>query len=1253
MRVASKHRPTALHSMKENLPMKTRLLTFAATLCAAVILLTTLPLAFAPADEPWWQVLDGSRPTNMWEPGDALETQEVAGESLFGLIYAVKVEVAGQVVGCLGSGTLVPFGGPSADEVCEGATGSPASESAPEFREMLESPYGAGEVQVSGGPAGSAPFVVEAPWGPPIELTVLEAEAFGLPTGVNVGSEITSEGSGRLVLSFTNLGDAPVDGTSSPVTIVDRLPEGVAAYGVEAFAGPFETYGSSAVPPTPVECALEAADEVVCSYEGKLPPYEAIEIEIPVSLTGTPPTAGAPGQVTISGGGAASASAEQTIQVSPEPTPFGVEQFSAVAESEGGDSTRQAGSHPFQFTTTLQLNAGREYPSSALGQAVGSRAILTEQPALPRNLRFPLPAGLVGNANAMPRCDMATFLRLDNLINECPDKTVVGASSVTVIEDSIVGLFREAVPVFNLSPAHGEPARFGFVAGGAPVVIDTAVDPADGYRITARVSNVTQIAQFLSATTAFWGTPSDPRHDNARGWNCVYYGAPGVPGDCERPAALTEPAFMRMPVQCADQLDFGLALEPWNVPLGSQVEGASFTGDRLGGCNRVPFDPSIESAATSKLAGNPSGLDFQLDMPNSGLLSKEAIAEGQAKKVEVTLPEGMTINPSEGEGLVGCSPADYARETASSLPGEGCPEASKIGTVQISTPLLEEEAHGALYVATPFDNPSGSLVALYMVAKIPDRGIVVKQAGVVKPDPVTGQLTTTFDDLPQLPFSSFELHFKEGGRAPLVTPPACGRYDVVARFTPWSAEDPNNPAPDEVVTRNSSFDVERGVDGGACPMGGTPPFHPGLLAGTINNAAGEYSPFNVRLTRNDGEQEFTNFSIKLPPGVVGKLAGIPFCSDAVIAAAKSRTGPNGGQEELDNPSCPAASQVGRTLVGAGVGASLTYVPGKVYLAGPYHGSPLSVVAITAAKVGPFDLGTVVVRDALRINPETAEVFVDATGSDPIPHIIQGIPVHARDIRVYVDRNEFVLNPTSCERTSTASTVLGSGLDFGSSADDQPVTATSPFQAADCANLGFKPRLQLKLRGKTNRGGNPALRAVMRPRKGDANAARISVALPHSEFLDQGHIRTVCTRVQFKAGAGNGAECPQGAIYGHAKVWTPLFEKPLEGPVFLRSSEHPLPDLVLALHGLVDIDAVSRIDSVGGGIRNTFDFVPDAPVTKVVLSMQGGKKGLLENSTDICRGKHQATVKMEGHNGRLHNFLAPLKPKCPRRHARRP
>jgi hypothetical protein len=625
-------------------------------------------------------------------------------------------------------------------------------------------------------------------------------------------------------------------------------------------------------------------------------------------------------------------------------------------------------------------------------------------------------------------------------------------------------------------------------------------------------------------------------------------------------------------------------------------------------------------------------------MPNAGLLDSNAISEGQAKKVEVTLPEGMTLNPSQAEGLAACSPADYARETASSAPGEGCPEASKVGTVQASTPILKEEAKGALYVARPYDNPFGSLLALYMVAKIPDRGVLIKQAGEVALNPVTGQIVSTFDELPQMPVETFKLHFFEGKRAPLVMPSKCGTYDLVAKFTPWNAADPDNPLPNEVITKTSSFTVDQGVNGGPCPSG-PEPFKPGFKAGTTNNAAGSYSPFNIRLTREDGEQEISRFSMTLPKGVIGKLAGIPFCPDSAIAAAKARTGPNGGQEEIDNPSCPAASQIGRTLVGAGVGPELSYAPGRVYLAGPYKGAKLSIVAIATAKVGPFDLGTVVIRQALRINSETAEVTSDGSSSDPIPHILQGVVVHARDIRVYIDRENFVLNPTNCDRKAAAATVISGG---GLSAD-----VSAPFQAVNCMNLGFKPSLSIQLRGGTTRTATPRLKAVAKARPGDANIGRAQVTLPPSEFLEQNHIRTVCTRVQFNAGGGNGEKCPKASIYGKAKAISPLLDEPVSGPVFLRSSNHELPDMVAALHSSkVDIDLVGRIDSPkSGGIRSTFESVPDAPVSKFILEMQGGNKGLIVNSEDICKGKHRALANFKGQNGKRHEFKPVVKAQC--------
>jgi len=1172
---------------------------------AAVSLFVTFALfgsiaSAEAAPSPWWQVLTGSHPTNLWEPQS--EVQEVeAPSTVFSLL------VGGNFAGGFNFPPFFPEG------------------TAENVQAALEGAYGAGNVEVTGGPAGVAPFIVTS-IGEDAGKAVPPIEIF--PSGkVRVAKE---GGSGRLVLTLTNLGDAAVDASGTPVTIGDELPEGMVATAVDVIPGLPGHYG-------PASCLIEAEDLVGCTVEGELPPFEAIEVEISVSLTGNPPVAGAPGKVTVTGGNAAPVEAVQEVKVSPEPVKFGIERFSVLSEEEGGAPTLHAGAHPFQLTTTIQLNSGRlllpNGPRSKSSTEV-SKAFL-EQPALPQNFRFRLPAGLVGNARSLPQCPMASFFENFELSKSCGPETAVGEASVTFIERGVYGLSRLAVPVFNLPPAPGEPARFGMIIHEAPVVIDTAVDPDDQYRIIAKVNNVSQVINFLSSTVTLWGTPDDPRHDSSRGWNCGFHFI--EVGPCEPLAVRGTGAFLRQPVSCATSMQSTVEMEPWNAPLGSVIAKASTDFSQMDGCNQVPFDPQVSAAPTSGATEAPSGLEYRVDMPNAGLENGEAIAEGQAKKVEVTLPQGVTINPSQADGLEACTPQGYARETFDSAPGDGCPLASKIGEVQVSTPLLKEEAKGAVYVASPFDNPFNSLVALYIVAKIPERGILIKQAGKAELNPQTGQIMTTFDNLPQIPFSTFRLRFREGPRAPLVMPATCGDYAITTRFTPWNAADPNNPQPSEIITRTSSFQVNHGADGGACPSGPSP-FQPGFTAGTDNNAAGRYSPLTARLTRKDNEQEFTRFSIKLPPGVVGKLAGVPFCPEGAIAAARARTGPNGGQEELEHPSCPAASQIGRTLVGAGVGPTLTYAPGKIYLAGPYKGAKMSVVAITTAKVGPFDLGNVVIRQGLKVDPGTAQVSTDGSSSDPIPHILQGIVVHARDIRIHVDRKDFVLNPTSCERMKAAASVLGSG--------NARADVSSPFQAADCARLGFKPKLALTLKGGTKRGANPRLKSVLTARKGDANIAAAVVRLPHSEFLDQGHIRTICTRVQFAAGSGDGSQCPKGSVYGRARAISPLLDEPLVGRVYLRSSNHALPDVVAALHSKkVDINLDGRTDSVNGGIRATFEAVPDAPVTRFVLEMQGGKKGLFVNSTNICRGRHRARASFTGQNGKQRVLNPLLKARC--------
>jgi hypothetical protein len=387
----------------------------------------------------------------------------------------------------------------------------------------------------------------------------------------------------------------------------------------------------------------------------------------------------------------------------------------------------------------------------------------------------------------------------------------------------------------------------------------------------------------------------------------------------------------------------------------------------------------------------------------------------------------------------------------------------------------------------------------------------------------------------------------------------------------------------------------------------------------------------VQVTREPGSEQLSGIAVNPPLGMSGKLAGIPYCPEAALAAVSTALGT--GTAELASPSCPAASRVGTASAGAGSGQPFYVNTGKVYLAPPYKGAPISLAVLAPALAGPFDLGSVLVRTPIYVDPTTAQL---QAVSDPLPRIMHGIPLDLRDVRVSLDRPEFTINPTSCEEKAVSGTITGTE---GASA-----AVTDRFQVGECAALGFKPRMTLRLRGGTKRGDNPALTAVLQPRPGDANIASVSVSLPRSEHLDQAHIRTICTRVQFAADA-----CPKAAIYGRATVSTPLLDYPLSGPVYLRSSENELPDLVPDLRGPAHqplrIEAAGRTDSIRGGIRNTFDFVPDAPFTKLVLRLPGGRKSLLINSSDICAKAYGAKIGFAAHNGRTYVARPKLKAAC--------
>jgi hypothetical protein len=847
-----------------------------------------------------------------------------------------------------------------------------------------------------------------------------------------------------------------------------------------------------------------------------------------------------------------------------------------------------------------------------------------------RDVVVTMPPGVFGNPEAFPKCT-ALQLGAGPTESECPPDSQVGSTSFRLAD---IGFLKDE-PVYNMSASgSGVVARLGFFAAAWAVIVNVRLDP-ETERLVAKVEGANSTVPLISTDLTLWGVPSNPVHDPQRITPSESFEGNGPPGG--RPSSLPEIPFMTNPSSCEART---ATISAASYALPDQPSVLTVPFPQISGCGAVDFKPETKLSLTTSQGTTGSGLDYELSFPTTALTVPNLYFGSEIKRAEVILPEGLSVNPSEAEGLGVCSEAEFAKESPSSLPNEGCPESAKIGTVVAISPVIDEQAEGALFLAKPYQNPFGSLLALYMTLKIPDRGVSISLAGKVMTDPATGQLTTIFEDLPQLPATQFKLHFREGARAPLVTPFACGTYTALSNMSPWSA-------PQKTVAKENSFAIESGPDHGPCPSGGLPPFHPGLLAGSVNNAAGAFSPFDIRLSRTDAEQEITHFSVKLPPGEVAKLAGVPFCPEAAIAAAKARTGIHGGEEELLAPSCPQASEIGHSLAGSGVGSVLVYVPGKLYLAGPYHGSALSIVAVTAAKAGPFDLGTVVIRFALRVNPETGEVFVDATGSDPIPHIIAGIPVRLRDIRSYVDKPEFSLNPTDCTPTSVASTVRGAGLDFSSEADNNPLTVSTPFQVADCAALPFEPRVSLRLKGGTRRGAHPALSATLRMNGiGEAGIAKAQVTLPASEFIENAHFNTICTRVQFKAAAVPGAGCPSGSIYGKARAVTPILDEPLEGNVFLRSSEHELPDIVLALHsGKIDVVLVGRVDSVNGKLRSTFEAVPDAPVSSFALQMQGGKKGLFVNSTNLCLTKRRAISKFTGQNGKQFNTKPVLRVKC--------
>ncbi len=852
-------------------------------------------------------------------------------------------------------------------------------------------------------------------------------------------------------------------------------------------------------------------------------------------------------------------------------------------------STTQAGAHP-DFTTEFTLKTSE----NSFGEL--------EPFARTRDISIEMPPGLIGNPETMPKC------AVEDLVNyRCPIASQIGVTTVALTQ---FPPFEE--PVYNMKPSSPDsPGEIGFVAIFYPITAEIGVRSDTDYGLDAKMVGISSQAPLISASTTLWGVPADPSHDSHRyqsSLDPLFCG--GICGG-SNPSGTPKTAYMTNPTTCGNPLSVSFGFASYALPDRPST-GTAAMGS-ITGCDAVPFAPGAELSPTTTRAASASGLDATISLAQAGLTDPSGLGSSDLRKAVVTLPEGVTINPASADGLGSCSEEQIGLIPGSSPPrfdkaDPTCPSSSKIGTVKIKTPLLEDPLEGSLYVAMQNDNPFHSLLAGYMVVK--GSGITIKLAGSFELDPSTGRIVATFDNNPQQPFSRLEMHFKGGARGVLKMPESCGTYKTDYELTPWSGTAP--------VHGVSEFTIDEG-----CGTGG---FAPGLSAGATHPVAGDASPFVLNVTREDGEQNVSGIGVTLPQGLLAKLKGVPLCPDSGASSGN----------------CPVSTQVGSAKVAVGAGSLPLWVPqaGKppaaIYLSGPYKGAPYSLVVTVPAQAGPFDLGTVVTRAGIYVDPVTAQVTVNA---DPLPQILQGIPVDYRRVHVAIDRSGFTVNPTSCEPMSIAARIAS---DAGA-----VVTPQNRFQVGDCASLGFRPNLKLRLYGKTHRSAHPKLRAVLSARKGDANIGKAVVTLPKTEFLENAHIRTICTRVQYAANS-----CPKGAIYGYAKAWSPLLDQPLQGPVYLRSSNHQLPDLVASLDGQIHIDLAGRIDSVHGRIRNTFWAVPDAPVSRFVLTMQGGKKGLLVNNTELCGAKPRAAVKFTGHNGKVSRSNPLVQASCGSKHGKR-
>ncbi|MGO9322287.1 MAG: hypothetical protein ACLQBY_16010 [Solirubrobacteraceae bacterium] len=1005
------------------------------------------------------------------------------------------------------------------------------------------------------------------------------------------------------VLIIRNDGGAPTT-HGSTVTVTDTLPPEVTATKITA-AG--EAANGHGLPRYEMTCPHgPVTGTVTCTYEegpkqGRVSAGAIMIVTITVSIGGNV-TELESNSATVSGGGAPSASTSTPTQLDAATVPFGLSFFKIDAATETGETDTQAGSHPFELTTSLAFNVdSRESPSARNGEAESPLADFS-----PKDIEAELPPGLVGDPNAVPRCSQQAFLELESL--NCPVDTQVGT-----VKPLFYGTFPSAVfPVFNIVPPPGQPGELGFsVAGIGHIPIFFHVRSDSDYGLTAQLNNLPETGPLQGSILTLWGVPAAPSHDLERE-GTLGEGAQGNVEFCKPsvkveagveaatgcPSGVASTPFLTLPSSCSAKLSVSVRTDSWQnpeQPNPMEPELPIHEPPAITGCERLSFSPSLALAPETTQAGAPSGYTIDVHVPQNE--DPAALATPGLRDAVVSLPVGAVVSPSVANGLQGCSREQFG---LGSLAPASCPARSQIGAVKITTPWLSSPLEGQVFVGqpecapcTPSDAQQGRLVRLLLQAQ--GSGVTVKLEGATSIDQGTGQLTATFDDSPQLPFEDLKLTLDGGQNAPLANPSTCGApLAATSQLTPYSSETPAEPS-------SEPFEAT-----GCAPS----QFHPSFVAGTTNNQAGAFSPLTVTLSRTDQDEDLGGVTVHLAPGLLGMLSKVALCSEV-----QARAG-----------ACGPQSEIGAATVGAGPGANPLFLDGHVYLTGPYEGAPFGLSIVVPAVAGPFNLGTIEVGARIEVNPSTSALTII---SDPLPQSLDGIPLQIKTVNLDIDRQGFIFNPTSCRPLAIEGALTSS--------EGATALVSSRFQAANCATLAFKPRLSALAHAKTSKADGAYLHMRLESAPGQADIAEVKVDVPKQLPVRLTTLQKACAAAVIDV---NPASCPATSVVGSVTVLTPVLRHALVGPVYLVShGGAQTPDLEFVLQGEgVTVDVVGQTIIRHGVISGVFRSLPDVPISTLGVVLNVGPHSLLtanlpaKAKRSLCGQSLAMATAITGQNG---------------------